>query len=355
MKIAQIITELKPSGPANVVKNIVDNLPEGIESTIFYFRGPPKLEVSCETQQIDFRNIGLLKSFDVVHSHGIRPDFLGVYASLFNKRSVFLSTLHNYVKDELLNIYGRKASTFITPLWMSAWRRMDGLAVLTQDAYNYYRSDLPEKKLHVIHNGIRELAHAHELSPDDRATMESLAERYHVLGTNAHLIKRKGIEQVVNVLSSAPECALVVVGDGPYRHELVALAEKAGVADRCWFTGYRDNVSAFLPYYDIYMMPSVSEGFGLALLEAMAVGLPCVCSDIGVFREILRDDEAAFFTVGDQASLHKAIVSALEQRQLLSERSRHRYLAQFTGEAMCQNYMTLYNDVLREKKKAVNP
>ncbi|WP_438767202.1 glycosyltransferase family 4 protein [Kushneria sp. TE3] len=352
MKIAQIITELKPSGPANVVKNIVDNLPEGVESTVFYFRGPPSLEVSCETQQIDFRNTGILESFDVVHSHGIRPDFLGVYASLFNKKSVFVSTLHNYVRDELLNIYGRKAATFVTPVWMNVWRRMDGLAVLTQDAYSYYRPNLPEKKLHVVHNGIRELAHTHDLSPDDRAAIASLSERYHVLGTNAHLIKRKGIDQVVNVLSKAPECALVVVGDGPYREDLVALAEEAGVADRCWFTGYRDNVSAFLPYYDVYMMPSVSEGFGLALLEAMAVGLPCVCSDIGVFREILRDDEAAFFEVGNQTSLQNAISDALERRQLLSERARNRYLEQFTGEAMSQNYMALYKKVMVARGKA---
>ncbi|WP_456267424.1 glycosyltransferase family 4 protein [Kushneria sp. AK178] len=353
MKIAQIITELKPSGPANVVKNIVDNLPAEVESTIFYFRGPPTLEVNCETRQIDFRNSRLLKPFDVVHSHGIRPDFLGVYASLFNRRSVFVSTLHNYVRDELLNIYGQKAATFVTPLWMTAWRRMDGLAVLTQDAYDYYRPSLPVEKLRVVHNGIRELACVHDLSSEDRSRMEELSRRYHVLGTNAHLIKRKGVDQVVSVLSRMPECALVVVGDGPYKQELVSQAEKAGVEDRCWFVGYRDNVSAFLPYYDVYMMPSISEGFGLALLEAMAAGLPCVCSDIGVFREILRDNEAAFFTVGDQASLKSAISSAIDHRQQLSERARNRYLAQFTGEAMSQNYQALYREVMEKQGKEV--
>ncbi len=109
-----------------------------------------------------------------------------------------------------------------------------------------------------------------------------------------------------------------------------------------------------MPYYDVYMMPSVSEGFGLALLEAMAVSLPCVCSDIGVFREILRDDEAAFFTVGDQASLQKAIYGALEHRQQLSERARNRYLAQFTGEAMSQNYVALYKKIMAGKSKAIS-
>ncbi|MFC0338418.1 Glycosyltransferase involved in cell wall bisynthesis [Kushneria avicenniae] len=354
MKIAQIITELKPSGPANVVKNIVDNLPTDVESTVFYFRGPPTLEVSCETRPIDFRSIKALKSFDVVHSHGIRPDFLGVFASFFNKKSVFISTLHNYVKDELLNIYGQKAATLVTPLWMNAWRRMDGLAVLTQDAYNYYYSSLPVEKLHVVHNGIRGLATTHGLSSDDLDRIEIFSRQYHVLGTNAHLIKRKGISQVVSALSGLPECALVVIGDGPYKKDLMDQAEEAGVADRCWFAGYRDNVSAFLPYYDIYMMPSISEGFGLALLEAMAAGLPCVCSDIGVFREILQKDEAAFFTVGDQASLQSAITHALDQRHQLSTRSRNRYLAQFTGEAMSQNYKALYENIMSKKGKMAN-
>lgn len=351
MKIAQIITELKPSGPANVVKNIVDNLPDDVESTVFYFRGPPTLKVKCQTKPIDFRSTGILKSFDVVHCHGIRPDFLGVYASFFNKKSIFVSTLHNYVKDELLNIYGQKAATFITPLWMSAWRQMDGLAVLTQDAYEYYRPSLPTEKLSVVHNGIRELESTQDLSLDDHAAMASFSSRFHILGTNAHLIKRKGIGQIIDVLPYLPECALVVVGDGPYKQELIAQAEKAGVSDRCWFTGYRDNVSAFLPFYDVYMMPSVTEGFGLALLEGMAAGLPCVCSDIGVFREILREDEAEFFSLNDMTSLQSAINNALEYRQKLSERARDRYLSQFTGEAMSQNYMNLYEEILTARKR----
>ena len=352
MKIAQVITELKPSGPANVVKNIVDNLPEDTESTVFYFRGPPSLDVDCETRSIDFRNASDLKSFDVVHSHGIRPDFLGVYASFTNKKSAFISTLHNYVRDELLNIYGQKAATFITPLWMRVWRRMDGLAVLTQDAYDYYRPNLPVDKLKNVHNGIRELSIKEDLSLEDKTKIEAFSRSYHILGTNAHLIKRKGIDQVINVLSRVKDCAFVIVGDGPYKEDLVALAESAGVSDRCWFTGYRDNVSAFLPYYDVYLMPSITEGFGLALLEAMAAGLPCVCSDIPVFREILHEDEAAFFTVGNQASLQVALYKAIEGRQQLSERARYRYLAHFTGEAMSLNYQALYEQVLAEKRKA---
>lgn len=355
MKIAQIITELKPSGPANVVKNIVDHLPEGVECTVFYFRGPPTLEVGCHVRQIDFKSPGLLKAFDVVHSHGVRPDFLACYAAMRKRGPVFVSTLHNYIKEELLNIYGWKVAAVLTPVWLRVWRRMDALAVLTHNARHYYRNTLPEHRLHVVHNGIRPQVGADPLSVEDEAVLERLGRRYRILGSNAHLIKRKGLEEAVRALAELEDCALVVVGDGPWRERLIEIARAIGVEARCWFTGYRGNVSSFLTRYDIYVMPSHSEGFGLALLEAMAAGLPCVCSDIAVFHEILQQEEAVFFKVGDSAALAAAVRQALGQRELLSQRARERYLAQFTGEAMSSNYMAFYRHALREKGRTGAP
>lgn len=349
MKVAQIITELKPSGPANVVKNIVDHLPEDVTCTVFYFRGPPTLEVSCHVQQIDFKSVGLLKDFDVVHSHGVRPDFLCCYASLRQRGPVFVSTIHNYIKEELLNIYGWKVAAALTPVWLRVWRRMDALAVLTHNARHYYRDTLPEHKLHVVHNGIRPQIGAEPLSDEDETTLSSLGERYRILGSNAHLIKRKGLEEAVRALSDLKECALVVVGDGPWRERLIEIAHEIGVEERCWFTGYRGNVSSFLPHYDIYVMPSHSEGFGLALLEAMAAGLPCICSDIAVFHEILEPEEAVFFKAGDSAALAAGVRQALDQQEVLSQRARQRYLAQFTGEAMSASYMAFYQHALQAK------
>ncbi|WP_445621572.1 glycosyltransferase family 4 protein [Kushneria sp. Sum13] len=341
MKIAQIITEFKPNGPGYVVKNIVDNLPAGMESTIFYLRGPSTLEAGCDIQPISFRDASVLKKFDVVHSHGIRPDLLSAYAGVCSRKTVHVSTLHNYARDELLNIYGPKVAMLATPVWMATWRRMGSLAVLTEDARGFYSSTLPAEKLHVVHNGIGELPHIKPLDDDDRVELEKLSRQYHVLGTNAHLIKRKGIDQVIKALVDMPDCALVVVGDGSYRQALMELSKDLGVSERCWFTGYRNNIAAFLPHYDAYIMPSRSEGFGLALLEAMQVRLPCICSDINVFKEIMGT-QAAFFTLEDSASLKSAVHFALDHREALAEGGYRRYLQKFTGEAMGYAYAEFY-------------
>ncbi|ARS54108.1 glycosyltransferase [Kushneria konosiri] len=345
MKVAQIITELKPSGPANVVKNIVGNMPDHIQSKVFYFRGPPTLDVDCECEHINFNTSSKLKDFDIIHSHGIRPDFLALYAGLLNKKVLTVSTLHNYVKDELLNIYGPKAARFVTPLWINAWSRMNGLAVLTQDAFQYYSPLLGSEKLNIIHNGIKASTNGNDADPDDQNKLKALGEKYYLLGTNAHIIKRKGIDQVVEALKYLPDFALVVVGDGPCRQDLIQLSEEHGVSERCWFTGYRSNVASFLPYYDIYVMPSRSEGFGLALLEAMAAHLPCVCSDIGVFREIMGE-QASFFTLENIDSFCESVRSALACRKQFAENGYQRYLEKFTGKAMGEAYANFYDEQL---------
>ncbi|RKD76871.1 glycosyltransferase family 4 protein [Kushneria marisflavi] len=349
MKIAQIITEFKPNGPGYVVKNIVDNLPSGMESTIFYLRGPSTLEANCGIKPISFRNINVLKGFDIVHSHGIRPDVLSAYAGMFSKKSLHVSTLHNYARDELLNIYGPKVAMLATPVWMATWRRMSSLAVLTQDAKDFYSSSLPLEKLHVVHNGIGQLPHVSSLSSEDDTRLKKLGSQYHILGTNAHLIQRKGIDQVIRALVDMPDCALVIVGDGPYRQTLIELAEEMKVSERCWFAGHRNNIAAFLPHYDAYIMPSRSEGFGLALLEAMEAKLPCICSDINVFREIMGD-QAAFFTLEDPDSLGSAARFALNHREELADGGYKRYLQKFTGEAMGKAYAEFYSNVMSGRK-----
>ncbi|WP_189519698.1 glycosyltransferase family 4 protein [Kushneria pakistanensis] len=345
MKIAQIITEFKPNGPGYVVKNIVDNLPSGMESTVFFLRGPSTLEASCDIQPISFKDTSVLNEFDIIHSHGIRPDVLSAYTGLRRIKATRVSTLHNYAKDELLNIYGPKVAMLATPVWMATWRRMSALAVLTEDAKNFYSRSLSPEKLHVVHNGIGELPHVSALTDEDSTRLERLAQQYHVLGTNAHLIKRKGIDQVIRALVDMPDCALVVVGDGPYRQALIDLSEEMNVAERCWFTGYRNNIAAFLPHYDAYVMPSRSEGFGLALLEAMEARLPCICSDINVFREIMGS-QAAFFTLENTASLGEAVRFALNRRDALAEGGYQRYLERFTGEAMGRAYAEFYEKAL---------
>ncbi|RZT87885.1 glycosyltransferase involved in cell wall biosynthesis [Pseudonocardia sediminis] len=150
----------------------------------------------------------------------------------------------------------------------------------------------PPSKIHVVHNGVDPLPY-----PPRRD--ESLARELGldpgrvVVGTVAVLRPEKDhailLRAFADVASRCPEAVLLLVGDGPLRRELAAAAAELGIADRVVFTGARRDVPRILPLIDIFVMSSRTEAFPMALLEAMAAGLPSVCTTVGGIPEIVED------------------------------------------------------------------
>jgi glycosyltransferase involved in cell wall biosynthesis len=152
-------------------------------------------------------------------------------------------------------------------------------------------------KTFVIHNGIPLKDFA---APDGERVRKERARLgigpdFKVIGTVAKLREEKGtrylIESAVKVLEIFPKTLLLIAGDGPLMEELKTLSEKLGIADRVIFAGFRDDIPVILSIIDIFIVPSITEGSPLALLEAMAMGKPIVATNVGGIVEILRDGE----------------------------------------------------------------
>ena len=115
------------------------------------------------------------------------------------------------------------------------------------------------------------------LEPDDQ-----------VVGTVARLIPGKGIATLLEAVSLiakiVPKLHLVVVGDGPERPRLEQYAQRLGLQGRALFLGWRDDVPSLMAGWDCYALPSLSEGFNVSVLEAMASRLPVVASDLPALR-----------------------------------------------------------------------
>ncbi len=116
-----------------------------------------------------------------------------------------------------------------------------------------------------------------------------------VVGTVARLAPQKGVEFFIRAAAlltgGFPGLRFLVVGDGPLRPELESLAAELGFGERLFFMGYRDDVPAILKRLDVFVQPSLSEGQGITVLEAMAAGCPVVASSVGGLREIVRHGE----------------------------------------------------------------
>ena len=96
-----------------------------------------------------------------------------------------------------------------------------------------------------------------------------------------------------------------------------------------------------MPLFDVYVMPSLSEGFGLALLEAVAVKNKVVCSDLPIFKEAFTENEITFFILNDIDSLTNSIHSAYKN-QSKSQKAFERYLYQYTVKSMVNRYHSLF-------------
>lgn len=116
-----------------------------------------------------------------------------------------------------------------------------------------------------------------------------------VIGFVGRLIAQKGVSDAVAAFALLaerhPAARLLIIGDGPLRASLEAQAAAVGLGARVHFAGWRADAAALMPGFDMFVMPSLWEGFGLVLLEAMAAAVPVVAAQVSAIPEIVVDGE----------------------------------------------------------------
>jgi len=160
----------------------------------------------------------------------------------------------------------------------------------------------------------------------------------------AHTVLMKAFHEVLDVL---PDARLVLVGrPGNASKDIESAVERLDLADAVVRTSFRSDVPSFLAAADVFAFPSFYEGFGGAMIEAMAMATPIVCSDIPVLREVLVDPGAGIFSPpGDSSTLSDALIETLANRAAASARAdvarriyEERYVPEVVGPAMAALY-----------------
>ncbi len=173
-----------------------------------------------------------------------------------------------------------------------------------------------------------------------------------LVGALGRLDIQKGHDDLVRawpaVLSSHPGAVLAIAGEGVERRSLERLARALGVESQVRLLGYRSDVPAFLSALDVFCMPSRWEGFGLALVEALAAGKACIASSADSLPEVLGD-AGLLVAPRDPRGLAAAVSRLLaspEERKRFGEAARSR-AELFSVERMVAAYEKLYEDVAR--------
>lgn len=133
------------------------------------------------------------------------------------------------------------------------------------------------------------------------------------------------LEAFAALLKQYPRARLLIVGSGPSEAELKGLSRILGAEDKVVFLGERKDIKELLHMSDIFVFPTLSEGLPLSLLEAMAVGKPCIASDIGPIKEIIKDDDnGILFRTKDSKDILRAMLEVINDQQkskLMSKKS----------------------------------
>ena len=140
-----------------------------------------------------------------------------------------------------------------------------------------------------------------------------------------------------------------MIGEGAARPELERLARELGVADRVELPGWSDRPAALLPWFDVFCLPSRSEGFPLSIVEAMLAALPVVATRVGSVAELVVDEETGIVVERDDvdglvAALGRLRDSAL--RAKLGAAGRDRARERYTVEHMARAYERLWAQVV---------
>ena len=175
-----------------------------------------------------------------------------------------------------------------------------------------------------------------------------------VLGNVAQLIPRKGhgtlLRAFARLAAVDPRIYLICFGRGPLAAALERQVAGLGLAGRVRFAGFRDDLAELLPELDILVHPAEREGLGVAVLEALAAGVPVVGARAGGVPDVIEDGLTGLLAApGDDAAFAAAIARVLADaglREMLVEQGRCKVVADFSIARMARGNLTVYREVI---------
>ena len=301
----------------------------------------------------ELRRIAARRAPDIIESHMIKSHFL-VKVSELGRRLPWVAFHHGYTKTDLkMQLYNR----------LNRWSLPSAARVVTvcnAFAPQLISAGVSAGKIFVRHNAI---------GPAVPAEEEEVRVLRHRLGVDSgepvilavgRMSREKGHVDLINAVGELrhldPELnfKLVIVGDGPERERVERLAGELAISERVVLAGHVDDVHAYYVLADVLALPSHSEGSPLALLEAMATGVPVVATRVGGVPEIVSDGTSALLVAPkDPRAFAIALARVLRDPQLvrtLSANALERSRQDFSPEAYARSLTELYLALLADSR-----
>ena len=211
-----------------------------------------------------------------------------------------------------------------------------------------------QKEIDVVYNFIDTDKFDKELQKEcKRIALAQPHERILTHVSNFRPVKRtEDVVKVFDIVQQSVPAKLLMVGDGPERIKAERLAKKLGIKDKVIFLGNSIELNKILCYSDIFLLPSKSESFGLAALEAMAAETPVISTNTGGLPEVNTHGKTGFLSdVGDVKDMANNALNILESDENLAQfkKNAKAHAAQFSLQSILPVYENIYNSVLAKE------
>ncbi|MGH9340769.1 MAG: N-acetyl-alpha-D-glucosaminyl L-malate synthase BshA [Acidobacteriota bacterium] len=291
--------------------------------------------------------IARLKNLDILHVHYAIPHSISGYLAREMLRPVRLpviTTLHG--TD--ITLVGRDHSYL--PITQFGIRQSDGVTAVSQFLKDATLQEFCANcDIRVIPNFVEVNRVRRFTSQDIRQRFAPSQEKVLVHLSNFRAVKRvRDVIKIFHRVHNEAPAVLLMIGDGPERSNAQHLASELGISNRVFFLGMVGLVESYLSVCDVMLLPSQTESFGLAALEAMACEVPVVSTSAGGLPELIKHGETGYlYPVGEVDKMAEAALHIMQDGVLERFRAaaRDRAVQHYSVERIVPMYESYYEEV----------
>lgn len=293
------------------------------------------------------------QGIDLIHAHGYKANILFGLLLKGARRLPMVSTVHGWTSTG-----GVSRMRFYEWLDAKSLQQVDRVVLVNSAMTDHARLQKTRRSFQVVNNGLAGRPENGQCALDD--DVAAFFRKGFTLCAIGRLSTEKGFDLLLDAMNEAtadwPELQLVIIGEGRQRLALEHQVQDLGLQEQVLLPGYLPNASGYLPLCQAFVLSSLTEGLPIVILEAMQAGVSIIATRVGGVPEVLAEGAAGRLV---EAGSRPELVNAIRQlREVDSDRRRQiatatrRVREHYSSDAMARQYLSVYCDLLAEKRSA---
>ncbi len=294
------------------------------------------------------------ENFDVLHSHGYKGNILFGFIPKRLRKLPMVSTLHGWT-----NAGAMTRMKLYEWLDSKSLKRIDTVVVVNEAMLSNQRlKKLNLANLQVVQNGIPAYDYS-AIKPEDldQVVVDFCKEGF-IVGAIGRLSQEKGFDYLCKAIQlltqQIKDIKLIILGEGGERVALEILIDRLNLKERVLLAGYQENANKYISLFDLFIMPSLTEGAPITLMEAMQSSKPIVATRVGGIPNMLQDGDGGIIVEAKNSqALSDGILAVYEDNSSINEMSRRALVIvqkEYSSYKMANRYTEIYDVLLKTLK-----